>query len=109
MTVNDGNGLYDNVGLCDTLIENLNNLLKNVAAGQYIRVCSITMEMVQKLMNLKQGIKNDRESLENGIKELQEKYNDLAEQMFGNRPMETVPIEQALEEIKEHGSDGNVV
>lgn len=109
MTVNDGKGLYDNAGICDTLIEDINNLLKNAAAGQYIRVCSITMEMVQKLMNLKKGIKADRESLEENIRELQEKYNNLAEEMFGKRPLETVPIEQLIKENEEHGADGDVV
>jgi flagellar capping protein FliD len=82
LTVNDGRGLLDNEGLCDSLIENLNNLLKNMAAGQYIRVCSITMEMVQKLTNLKKNIHTEQQSMERNIQELQERYNELAEQAF---------------------------
>ena len=105
MTVNDGKGLYDNVGLCDTLIEDLNNLLKNMAAGQYIRVCSLTVEIVQKLMNLKHGIQSDRENLEMNIKSLQEKYNDLSEQIYGNRPIETVPIECVMKESEKGGAE----
>ena len=104
MTVNDGKGLYDNVGLCDTLIEDLNNLLKNIAAGQYIRVCSLTVEIVQKLINLKHGIQSDRENLETNIKILQEKYNDLSEQIYGNRPIETVPIECVMKESEKGGA-----
>ena len=34
LTVSDGKGLLDNDGLCDNLIENLNGLLKSMAAGQ---------------------------------------------------------------------------
>lgn len=85
LTVNDGRGLLDNEGLCDSLIENLNNLLKNMAAGQYIRVCSITMEMVQKLTNLKKNIHTEQQSMERNIQELQERYNELAEKAFGTQ------------------------
>lgn len=82
LTVNDGRGLFDNDGMCDSLIENLNNLLKNAAAGQYIRVCSITMEMVQKLQTLKKGIKNERKQLEDQIEDIKRLNNELAEKVF---------------------------
>lgn len=85
MTVNDGRGLLDNEGLCDSLIENLNNLLKNMAAGQYIRVCSITMEMVQKLQNLKKGIGTSQKTLEDQIEDLKRLNNELAEKAFNNQ------------------------
>ena len=85
MTVNDGRGLLDNEGLCDSMIENLNNLLKNMAAGQYIRVCSITMEMVQKLQNLKKGIRTSQKTLEDQIEDLRRLNNELAEKAFNNQ------------------------
>ena len=93
--VNDGGGLYDNEGLCDSLIEDLNNLLKNAAAGQYIRVCSISMEIVQKLMNLKKGIRADRKSLEEQLEDLKRLNNDLAEKAFG------VPVDRENETTAE--------
>ena len=77
------NGLYSNSELAESIITDLNNLLKNIAGGQYIRVCSIAMEMVQKLMNLKNGIEADINNRDKQIKELQERYNELAEQTFG--------------------------
>lgn len=83
LTVNDGHGLLDNEGLCDSLVEDLNNLLKNIAAGQYIRVSSLVLEMVQKLMNLKKGIRNDRKSLEDQLEDLRRLNNELAEKAFG--------------------------
>jgi len=95
LSVNDGHGLLDNEGLCDSLIEDLNNLLKNAAAGQYIRVCSITMEMVQKLMNLKKGIKAEKNSMESQIEDLMNLNNDLAEKAFG------LPVERENETIAE--------
>ena len=85
LTVNDGRGLLDNEGLCDSMIEDVNNLLKNMAAGQYIRVCSITMEIVQKLQNLKKGIKVERKHLEDQLDDLRQNYNDLAEKVFNGK------------------------
>lgn len=83
LTVNDGRGLMDNEGMCDSLIRDLNEMLKNMAAGQYIRVCSLTMEIVQKLMNLQKGIKADRESYEKQLAEMRRLNNELAEKAFG--------------------------
>ena len=85
LTVNDGHGFMDNEGLTESLISDLNNLLKNAAAGQYIRVCSITMEMVQKLQNLKAGIRNDTKDLREQIEDLKRLNNELAEKAFGNK------------------------
>jgi len=77
------NGLFSNSELAESIITDLNNLLKNLAGGQYIRVCSLVMEIVQKLTNLKKGIEADINNREQQIKELQERYNELAEQAFG--------------------------
>ena len=77
------NGLYTNAELAESMISDLNDLMKNIAGGQYIRVCSIVMDMTKKLMNLKKGIEADINNREQQIKELQERYNELAEQAFG--------------------------
>lgn len=95
LTVNDGHGLMDNEGLCDSLIENLNNLLKNAAAGQYIRVCSITMEMVQKMQNLKRSMKEERKRFLDQLADLRRLNNDLAEKAFNE------PIDRENETIAE--------
>jgi hypothetical protein len=95
LTVNDGHGLLDNEGLCDSIVEDLNNLLKNIAAGQYIRVSSLVLEMVQKLMNLKKGIRNDRKSLEDQLEDLRRLNNELAEKAFKE------PIDRENETIAE--------
>lgn len=76
------NGLYTNAELAESMITDLNNLLRNLSGGQYIRVCSIVMEMVQKITNLKKGIEADINNREEQIKDLQAKYNELAEQAF---------------------------
>lgn len=70
ITVNDGNGLYDNAGLIDTLIIDCNDLPKALFGGQYVKFCALIVQMVQKLGALKQAIKNEKESDE-------ERYQDM--------------------------------
>lgn len=81
--------------IIDSMISDLNNLLKNMAAGQYIRVCSITMEIVQKLTGLKEEIKTANNSLEEKIDNLKRLNNELAEKAFG------APV---IEETEENGN-----
>lgn len=83
ITVNDGNGFYDNEGLCDTLIMDCNNLTKSLVSGQYIQFSSIVVQMVTKLKNLKSGIAADLESKDKIIEELQRQNADLTEQKTG--------------------------
>lgn len=87
LTVNDGKGLMDNDGLIDSLIEDLNNLLKSGAAGQYIRVSSLAVGMVQKLQNLRKAIADDRKSLLDQMADLEKLNNELAEKAF-NLPVD---------------------
>ena len=68
--VNDGNGLWDNLGLIDTLIEDCNELPKDLMNGQNIRFCLRISQMAQKLVNLKKGVKADMESLKEQIRDL---------------------------------------
>ena len=63
-------GLYDNEGLIDTLIVDCNLLQKELVSGQYIGFCVKLVEMVQKLNNLKKGVRNDTESKDRQIAEL---------------------------------------
>lgn len=83
MTINDGNGLYDNEGLCDSLINDLNNMLKLMVSGQYIQGCAVVTGMAQKIVNLKKGIANDTDSLKKKIQELKQINDSLVEQTTG--------------------------
>lgn len=82
LKINDGNGLMDNLGMIDSLILDCNELPKTLIDGQYVLFCSKVVEMVQKLSQLKNGVKNDTESLMKQISELTEYSNDLANQLF---------------------------
>jgi hypothetical protein len=81
--VNDGGGLFDNEGLCDSLILDCNNSVKALASGNYVQFCSVIVQMVQKISNLKNGIKADTDALKSNIVELKRMSDSLAEQITG--------------------------
>ena len=67
--VNDGGGLYDSVGLIDTLIVDMNNLVRRLAAGEYVGFCTMIVSIVQRLAQLKAGVQHDTNSLKEQIEE----------------------------------------
>lgn len=83
MTLNDGKGLYDNEGLCDSLIMDCNNLVKILLSGNYVQFCNAIVQMVKKLVNLKEGIKKDMDSMKNKVEELKRMNDSLVEQVTG--------------------------
>ena len=95
ISVNDGGGLLDNQGLCDSLIKDLNNLIKNIANGQYITFCMIVSHMTQKLMNLKKGIGNDMESKNKVIEELKSMLKENGKEIIDIPPEEFLKKEGA--------------
>ena len=94
ISVNDGGGLYDNEGICDLLINDLNTLVKQIANGQYIQFCANVTGMAQKLINLKKGIKSDMNSMREKVEELKRMNDTLVEQITG------LPVEK---DGAEHG------
>lgn len=87
ITVNDGKGLVDSAGMVDLLIIDCNALPKLLVEGRYVGFCAKIVEMVQKLTNLKAGIKADLEDREASIRELRKTNDDLMEQ-FGGLPVD---------------------
>ena len=81
--VNDGKGLFDNCGLCDTLLSDLNTLPKLLINQQFVQACAIVTQMAQKLINLKSGIQKDTDSLKENIEELKRMNDRLQEQITG--------------------------
>ena len=80
--VNDGKGLYDSVGLIESLILDCNTLPKQLLGGMYVGFCSTLVEMVQKLVQLKKGVEADIKALENQCAELRRVNDELAEQVY---------------------------
>ena len=83
LTVNDGKGLFDNEGLCDSLLLDLNSLTKMMMTGQYIQYCAIVTGMGQKIVNLKKGIQEDTNSMKEKVEELKRMNDSLVEQITG--------------------------
>ncbi len=77
VNVNDGNGLYDNVGLIETLIVDCERVMKALVSGEYMRFSALMVGMVQKLNNLHDGVKNDMESLKKQVEDLQRFVDDI--------------------------------
>lgn len=77
--VNDGNGLFDDSGLIDSLIEDCNELPKDLIDGHNIRFCSRLVGMVQKLANLKTGVRNELEASHKRYDELRQAYDSITE------------------------------
>ena len=83
MQVNDGKGLYDNEGVCDQGILLCNDAVKNIVSGQYIAFCDGMRQIAQIFSNLKNSIKDDRESLEQKVEDLKRENKLLEGQLTG--------------------------
>lgn len=77
ITVNDGGGLFDSEGLCDTLVNDINNLVKQAVSGNYLLFCDTVVQMTQKVVELKKGIKADLDSKNRVIEHLKEINTNL--------------------------------
>ena len=78
LKVNDGGGLFDSDGIIDSLIVDCNKLPKLLIDNKFIAHSSTLVQMVQKLTLLKKGIVDDRNSLKEQIKRLQEQMTDAS-------------------------------
>ena len=81
MTVNDGKGLFDNVGMCDVIASGLNNAVRSLISGNAIQFCQRVSEITTQLLNLKQGIKDDLASKDQTIEELKRINDELAKEI----------------------------
>lgn len=81
--INDGKGLYDNAGLCDVLINDLNSLVKELANGHYIQMCALITEMARKLINLRSGITAEKDFMNAKVEEIKRMNDSLVEQITG--------------------------
>lgn len=70
--VNDGGGLYDNIGFIDSLTVDCNDLPRLLIAGHYVAFCAKLVEMVKKLTLLRDGVQHDIEERDKQIKEFQQ-------------------------------------
>lgn len=79
--MNDGKGLYDNAGLCDTILSDLNNCVKLLFDGKFIQFCAVVSSIAARVVNLKKGIENDRKSLLENVEELKRANSELQKEL----------------------------
>lgn len=96
--INDGGGLWDNIGVCDKGIALCNAALKDLVSGQYLAFVNKVEQVAQIFANLKKGIKADVDSLNAKVEELKRTNDALVEQITG------LPV---LKEGKDNGNSGN--
>ena len=76
--INDGGGLYDAVGLIDTLLVDCNEIVKMLVGGRYLEFSAKVVEMVQKLTKLRNGVDSDIKSKDALIADLQKTNQELS-------------------------------
>lgn len=81
--VNDGKGLYDNIGIVDTIATDLNKLPKLVIDGQFFQIAALYASIGQRLINLKKGIKEELDSKDQIIEQLKRTNNELIAEKTG--------------------------
>lgn len=83
IVVNDGKGLFDNEGLTETLITDLNNLIRALLSQQYIICFDIVVQMCQKITNLQKGIRTDTDDLKYQVADLKRLNTELMDKING--------------------------
>ena len=81
LVINDGRGIYDNEGIAETLIDDLNNLLKALISQQYIFCIDIVVQMSQKIDKLRKGINADMNDLKYQLEDMKRLNNELLDRI----------------------------
>lgn len=104
------NGFMSNSELIDSVIFDLNNVLKEQLNGQYIQACCYVTKISQKLLNLRNTIDNDLKNREETIEKLKEQLRrcgcniiDMTAQEIANERN----VQAAVHEITEKDGANN--
>lgn len=66
------NGIYSKADFIGTIISDLNEMQKQQAAGQYIQAMTIFVNVVQKLLKLRETVENDLKNRDKTIDSLKQ-------------------------------------
>lgn len=70
------NGLMTNTELIDSIIEDVNNSIRQLVSGNYVAWSSLNVHMIQKLGNLKNGVVSDLKNREDTIEALKSQLRE---------------------------------
>lgn len=87
------NGIYTHSELIDSIMQDLNSLVKCHMIGEHVTACAIMTGISQKLLKLKEGVANDLKNREETIEQLKEELRACG------REVVDVPVEN-IEEVK---------
>ena len=87
------NGIYTHSELIDSILQDLNSLVKCHMIGEHVAACAIMTGISQKLLRLKEGVANDLKNREETIEQLKEELRACG------REVVDVPVEN-IEEVK---------
>ena len=92
--------LMTNTELVDSIVVDINNMIKEALSGQYLQICYIITAITQKLMNLKNGIDADIASKNEIIEQLKEQLR------VAGAELEEMPPEAFIEKYgKKDGAE----
>ena len=97
--IKTGNGLFTNEELVDTIINDLNDVIKTAISGNYILSASYITQISQKLINLKKGIADDMTHKNKTIEDLKQQLK------LYNPELADVTPEQFLDDLKKDGAE----
>lgn len=88
------NGIYSHAELIDSIMKDLNSLVKFHMIGEHVMACAVMTGISQKLLRLKEGVANDLKNREQTIEQLKEELRACG------REVVDVPVENIEEVIK---------
>jgi hypothetical protein len=92
-------GIYTNMELIDTVIVDLNDMIKEAANGRYLNACSIVRQMTVKLVNLRNTIDNDLKNRDKTIEILKEELRSAGVDIVD------IPARELISETKKDGAE----
>lgn len=82
--------------LIDSLIVDCDSLAKNIISGEGLAVCTLIVQMVQKLANLKKGVISDMANREETIRILKDELRKAGKEVVDTTPEE---VGKVMDEI----------
>ena len=93
------NGIYTNSELVDTMLSDMNNLLRYALDGQFVQACAVVTQVAQKLVTLRDSIKADIANKDKTIEELKQALRNA-----GNIVEDITPEELLAEQSGKAGA-----
>lgn len=93
------NGLMKFDELIDSIIEDVNLSIKNIAIGNYVAWSAVNVQMVQKLSKLKSGVISDLKAKDENIETLKKELRKAGVEIID------VPVKNPIKDGGENGSN----